>query len=711
MAKRIYVGVPTEAGTKTVDVALREGNVGEFFAVNDGASPFAWSGSAYVAGRETSQSKSETFTSAWTARTDIESVTLDWEVIGGSGPFTMEVNGQSVANSELNDSGTWSGTLSAGGVVEFGFVLGSGATGTANVEATVKTQRETASGNVARKVRKLYVGVGGIANRRLPEGYTQAEYVESDGASYFDTGFVPNQDTKVMMEALIPTVPPSSIATLFGARPDADSATDCVSVLCTTSGSVRSYYDDSYKAMLTISEPIRLSVLKDRESTSINAATATHTYAEFSAAGNLFLSAMNAGGVATWHAALRIYSCSVYDNDKTVRFYVPCISPDGVVGLFDLVSMEFNAGVGSFTAGPTVATEEYNEQGIARKVRKAYVGVGGVARPFWGGGELAYYGTATALRTARYKLAAATAGGYAIFAGGTASSYDDTVDAYDASLTRTKPSYELSESKNVLYGASVGKYALFGGGSNTGYTKTVEAYDSSLTRSQEANLSTAKSNLATVSTGSYALFGGGSAGSSLYATVDAYNSSLTKSTPSPLSSGRQYLGAAMAGDYALFGGGFVTTANSTVDAYNPSLTRSTPSVLSATRYFIAAAAAGNCAVFAGGALTSSTFSNVVDGYDSSLTRKTLGNLSQARKDATAVGVGDFALFCGGQTTSTKYFATVDVYDSSLTKSVATNLNKARTEAAAAALGDLAIIGGGRTSTTASSAIVDVYTIV
>ena len=71
--------------------------------------------------------------------------------------------------------------------------------------------------------------------------------------------------------------------------------------------------------------------------------------------------------------------------------------------------------------------------GIAKKIKKAYIGVGGVARPCWGeGGELTYYGTVTALSTARYNLAATSVGDYALFGGGYIGSDSVTkvVDAY-----------------------------------------------------------------------------------------------------------------------------------------------------------------------------------------------------------------------------------------------------------------------------------------
>ena len=68
---------------------------------------------------------------------------------------------------------------------------------------------------------------------------------------------------------------------------------------------------------------------------------------------------------------------------------------------------------------------------VARKIKKAYIGIGGVARPCWSGGELAYYGTITALSKARCDLAATSVGNYALFGGGYYDrSYFSTVDAY-----------------------------------------------------------------------------------------------------------------------------------------------------------------------------------------------------------------------------------------------------------------------------------------
>ena len=88
---------------------------------------------------------------------------------------------------------------------------------------------------------------------------------------------------------------------------------------------------------------------------------------------------------------------------------------------------------------------------------------------------LSYYGTATALSAARYDLAAASVGNYALFGGGYTGAVSDVVDAYDTSLVRTAPT-ALSAARYALAAASVGNYALFGGGYTTTYSAVVDVY-------------------------------------------------------------------------------------------------------------------------------------------------------------------------------------------------------------------------------------------
>ena len=149
--------------------------------------------------------------------------------------------------------------------------------------------------------------------------------------------------------------------------------------------------------------------------------------------------------------------------------------------------------------------------------------------------------TPTALTVSRRSLAAtsvspagnsAQQSGYALFGGGYSYYTLSTVNAYDADLTRTTPT-SLSQSREYLAATSVAPaggsspqsgYALFGGGdSDSTRYATVDAYDATLTRTIPTGLSIGRNYLAATTIGNYALFGGGNSDSSSSNVVDAYN--------------------------------------------------------------------------------------------------------------------------------------------------------------------------------------------
>lgn len=357
---------------------------------------------------------------------------------------------------------------------------------------------------------------------------------------------------------------------------------------------------------------------------------------------------------------------------------------------------------------------------LARKIKKAYIGIGGVARPCWAGGELAYYGTITPLNTARYRLAATTVGDYAIFGGG-----DDgdnigssKTDAYNSSLTHSNPTV-LSKYRQVLAATSIGNYALFGGGasSDTWNEQTVvDAYDTSLTRTTPTKFGQGRFQLAATTVGNWALFGGGNNNgsySSTFGIVDAYNTSLTREVASSLSADRTRLAATTVGNHAIFGGGHGgLVASAVVDAYDASVTRTTITALSTARHTLSATTVGSHALFGGGISTRNTSASngvsVVDAYDSSLTRTTVSALSTAKSSLAATTIGDYAMFGGGANADGTFSKVVDVYDTSLTKTTTTNLNKDRNMLAATTVGNYALFGGGLGSSTRSE--VDAYTV-
>ena len=351
-----------------------------------------------------------------------------------------------------------------------------------------------------------------------------------------------------------------------------------------------------------------------------------------------------------------------------------------------------------------IQTLEYEgNKGVARKIKKGYIGVGGIARLFYSGDpELSYYGTATSLKVARRYLAATSVGDYALFGGGSGGSVRNEVDTYNSSLTKGTAT-SFGSATYYLAATSVGDYAIFGGGNNS---RQVNAYNSSLVQSVLTNLSSIRGQSAAASVGNYAIFAGGYYSGSYPTTVDTYNSSLTKGTATNIYQGKASLAATSIGDYALFGGGYTGSKKATVEGYNSSLVKTNPADLSEARYELAATSVGDYALFAGGRDLSAT----VDTYKSSLVKGTATNLSVGRYELAATSVGNYAIFAGGNNGSS--LAVVDIYNSSLVKSTtATNLSIDRYALAAASVGDYALFAGGYNSSSGFSAVVDVYQLV
>lgn len=539
----------------------------------------------------------------------------------------------------------------------------------------------------ARKIKKGYVGVENFVPRALPEGYTQVGYLESSGTQYFDTGFKPNQNTRVVIDfhnfgdySGMTT----SLCPFFGARNASSSAVFAMWIGVKT---YPQYGNVVYSKNGYFTTDINRRLLYDfnKNVASIGNDSITCASETFTTDYNLcILTINNYGNIESRRASGKLYSCQIYDNGTLARDFVPCTNSSGVAGLYDMVNAKFytNAGSGTFVVGSSA-------QSVARKIRKAYIGIGGVARPCWSGGELAYYGTIDPLSVGRYHLASATAGNHAIFFCGYAKYYSEDKDAYNDSLTKVDITSGASSAKQEVVGTTFGNYAMFGGGYSGSYRLDVHCYDSSLTLQSVNGLGTQKRWLAATATSKHALFGGGYNGNA-NAKVRAYDTSLTNSDPSNLGAARYHLAATAVGKYALFGGG--NNASTVVDAYDTSLTRTTATGLSVGRYQLAATKVGNYALFGGG--TSGADTDTVDAYNASLTRTIPSTMSDKVRRLAATSVGDYALFGGGYHASAGYDSkVVTVYDASLTRT--TNaLSSARSYLAATTVGNYALFGGG-----------------
>ena len=193
---------------------------------------------------------------------------------------------------------------------------------------------------------------------RLPDGYTELEYIESTGTQYIDTGLNPKPDvTSVEFEAAITD---TSMEQIFGARQTAGAAGGSYNVFANVSpkqfrldwvgnadavvgGIVVGTF---YKFVLNADGSV------DFQNEHFGRAE-TKTECNY----NMYLFGANNAGVYTENSLGKVrYKGAVKIKERgiLVRDFIPAKNASGVVGMYDTVSGQFftNQGTGEFVAGP-----------------------------------------------------------------------------------------------------------------------------------------------------------------------------------------------------------------------------------------------------------------------------------------------------------------------------------------------------------------------
>lgn len=209
-------------------------------------------------------------------------------------------------------------------------------------DATVEEITNEAGG------KSVYINSEAPEMPKLPEGYTRLQYIQSTGTQYVDTGFKPNQGTRLLMN--VQPVSVSGTAFLFGARTAVRQNSFCAYIQNAQYGMYCGTQTLSFSSEATVSKTtVELQGSVGRVNTESQLGTA-ETY---DSQCNLVLLARNTVGTIASYASAKLYSCQIYDNGTLVRDYVPCMNASGEAGLYDFVNGEFYgdaAGVG-FIAG------------------------------------------------------------------------------------------------------------------------------------------------------------------------------------------------------------------------------------------------------------------------------------------------------------------------------------------------------------------------
>lgn len=213
----------------------------------------------------------------------------------------------------------------------------------------------------------VITALGGGNNGRLPLGYFELTYIQSTGTQYIDTGFKPNQDTRLVLD-FENTGDYSSMTTglcpLFGARNASAASSASAFGLWIGSKSFPHYGNVAYNANgnFTVDLNARLTYEMNKNVVSIGSKVITCSSATFTTNYNLcLLTFNNYGTIETRRASGKLWSAKIYDNGTLIRDFVPCKTADDEVGLYDLVNDVFyaNKGTGEFVSGELVNSSEY----------------------------------------------------------------------------------------------------------------------------------------------------------------------------------------------------------------------------------------------------------------------------------------------------------------------------------------------------------------
>lgn len=188
----------------------------------------------------------------------------------------------------------------------------------------------------------------------LPSGYRELSYIKSSGTQYIDTGFKPNQNTRLVLHCNI--INSGDTMFVFGSRVAYQNTAFALHI---EGGIIKDHYANTVLAS-TIRDNGQHTIDKNKNVTTIDGTSYTHETATFQSSYNLQLFSLNqSGSIESRRVSMSIYSCKIYDNGTLIRDFVPAKrTSDSVVGLYDVVNDVFytNDGTGTFigviTTGP-----------------------------------------------------------------------------------------------------------------------------------------------------------------------------------------------------------------------------------------------------------------------------------------------------------------------------------------------------------------------
>ena len=214
---------------------------------------------------------------------------------------------------------------------------------------------------------KDYRVYGNTVQSKLPDGYTQVDYIESsETGSYINTNYYPTSDTTIELDyKFVRTTSSSTAIPILGERANLQS--NFKFAIWVNSSSNRTAlnfgnYDSGYVA--NSNPKVRNVITTDNSKLYYNgnlvASSDERTFSRSSLP--IYLFGLNENnGLLHRNQVTQLYSLKIYEKNSLVRNFIPCYrNSDSEVGLYDLVNNVFytNQGTGVFTYGSVAPTPD-----------------------------------------------------------------------------------------------------------------------------------------------------------------------------------------------------------------------------------------------------------------------------------------------------------------------------------------------------------------
>ena len=184
-------------------------------------------------------------------------------------------------------------------------------------------------------------GTGTFTGYKPPVGYRMVDHLVVPKGTYIDTLYKPNQNTRVVMDVTVQ----GAGEYWFGCW-DEDYNKGAFA-FGNDGNSIYAGYGNQGGAVGSVVANGRHTIELDKNVVKVDgSALKTYDAETFELVNNLCLFAQNRKGtVVAYDSQTYIFcqGCSIYDDGELVRDFVPCTSPSGRTGLYDLVGQRFYA--------------------------------------------------------------------------------------------------------------------------------------------------------------------------------------------------------------------------------------------------------------------------------------------------------------------------------------------------------------------------------